>query len=87
MYTDFPKTTFEKYRRLTPEEALLFWVEYLQEAQNPDRQCSDNNPPSSLKLMALGVGQDEELYTEVNLWDDEPVNIFNRTWVAFELWD
>jgi hypothetical protein len=85
MEKDGPKTKFELDAPLNEAEALLFWVEYLQEQNNPDRQCSDNNPPTDLKLMARGVDGEEEKYTEVYLEDDDPINVVDGTWTAFQL--
>ena len=85
MEKDGLRTKFELGAPLNEAEALLFWVEYLQEQNNPVNQCSDNNPPTSLKLMARGMDGDEEKYTEINCDDDDPINVVDGTWTAFQL--
>jgi hypothetical protein len=85
MEKDGLRTKFELGAPLNEAEALLFWVEYLQEQNKPVNQCSDNNPPTSLKLMARGMDGDEEKYTEINCDDDDPINVVDGTWTAFQL--
>jgi hypothetical protein len=79
------KTKFELGAPLNEPEALLFWVEYLQERSKSKNSCPDNNPPMNLKLMARGMNGDEENYTEVNCRDDDPINVVDGTWTAFQL--
>jgi hypothetical protein len=79
------RTKFELGAPLNEAEALLFWVEYLQEQNNPVNQCSANNPPTSLRLMARGIEGDEEKYTEINFDDDDPINVVDGTWTALHL--
>jgi hypothetical protein len=53
-----------------------------------------NNPPqldpSALsivpKLIILGMDRDHELFTEVDIFDDDPENILDGTWWPIELW-
>ena len=79
------KTKFELGAPLNEAEALLFWVEYLQERSNSKNLCSNKNPPMNIKLMARGMNGDEEKYTEINCDDDDPINVVDGTWTAFQL--
>ena len=79
-------TKFEIGAPISCEDAFLFWVEYMQALHNPDLQCSDNNPPTHLRLMALGLDGSEP-YSEVNLFEDPPSNTVDGKWTAFQIWD
>lgn len=87
MATDGINTSFEINQPISREEALLFWVEALHLLIDPLRHLPFMSPKLDLKLMALSYAGDDELYTEVNLVDDEPVNILDGTWTAFQIWD
>lgn len=67
-------------------EALIWWIGVLQYAANnlPER---DAPILSKLpKLMVLGMDRDGELFTEVDIFDDDPENILDGTWWPIELW-
>lgn len=73
--TDLPINTSINYG-----EALRFWIASLQ------AQIATGEIARTI-LVARGYADDYHNFTEVNLVDDDPCNITDGTWEAFQLWE
>lgn len=72
--------------RLTMSEAMMWWIAALQflAADSLARRDPLLRIP---KLMVLGMDRDHELFTEVDIVEDDPENILDGTWWPIELWN
>ena len=75
--------------QLSLNEALQWWIVALQREFAMTADVIKNKSAKFGKmplLMVLGMGGDDELFTEVVLTEDDPENLVDETWGPIELW-
>ena len=72
--------------RLTTNDAMLRWIAALQYLAADDSRTETRLLSKIPKLMVRGMDNDEELFSEVNILEDDPENISDGTWWPIELW-
>ena len=71
--------------RLTTNGAMLWWIAALQYLAADDSRSKTRLLSKIPKLMVRGMDNDEELFSEVNIIEDDPENICDGTWWPIEL--
>jgi len=66
---------------------MLWWIAVLQYLASDYPTIKTEVLSKIPKLMVRGMDNDEELFSEVNIIEDDPGNISDGTWWPIELWN